>query len=119
MAITTLSTCAAYLILYLRRPVLNQLRNLPQKKVLAIFLAVDWIIATFAMLAIFRAIAEGPISLVSTISATRPAFVLLLAYILSRAAPKFLNWEPGRGMLIVRIIATVMIVTGIVIINIT
>jgi len=56
------------------------------------------------------------VSLVSTILSSRPIFVVMFAFILSRILPTFLEWQPGKGMLALRLIATVMIVGGITII---
>jgi len=60
--------------------------------------------------------AEGPVSLVSTITGSRPMFVLIYALILSRFLPGFLAWQSGRWMLAMRVIGTVMIVGGLAII---
>jgi len=59
------------------------------------------------------------VSLVSTIISSRPIFVLTYALILNRVLPTFLEWQPGRRMLALRLIATAMIVSGIAIIHLT
>jgi drug/metabolite transporter (DMT)-like permease len=58
------------------------------------------------------ALKRGPVSLVSTILGTRPMFVLLFAFILSRVAPSFLRLDSGKKFIVLRIIATAMIVGG-------
>ena len=66
---------------------------------------------------IFRAMGSGPVSLVSTITGSRPIFVFVLALILNRFLPEFLlEGQFGRGALAVRLIATAMIAGGIAII---
>ena len=63
------------------------------------------------------ALKRGPVSLVSTILGTRPMFVLLFAFILSRVAPSFLRLDSGKKFIVLRIIATAMIVGGLAIIH--
>jgi drug/metabolite transporter (DMT)-like permease len=58
------------------------------------------------------ALKRGPVSLVSTILGTRPMFVLLFAFILSRVAPSFLKLDSGKRIIVLRIFATAMIVGG-------
>jgi hypothetical protein len=77
------------------------------------------ILAPAAIVISFWAMARGPVSLVSTLTSSRPIFVVIFALILSRLAPSFLESQSGRGMLIVRLVATVMIVGGIAIIYLT
>jgi hypothetical protein len=68
---------------------------------------------------LFQALENGPVSLVSTIVSSRPMFVLLFALVLSRLWPSFLEWNPSKGMLALRLIATALIVGGITIIHLT
>ena len=67
----------------------------------------------------FWALERGPVSLVSTIVSSRPIFVVMYALILSRISPMFLERQPGKGMLALRLVATAMIVSGIAIIYLT
>jgi hypothetical protein len=59
------------------------------------------------------------VSLVSTVVSSRPIFVVIFALILSRVSPMFLQWQPGKAMLVLRLIAITMIVGGIAIIYLT
>jgi len=69
---------------------------------------------------LFWALETGPVSLVSAIvGGSRPVFVFIFALILSRIWPMFLEWQSGRVALILRIMATVMIVGGLTIIYLT
>ena len=61
----------------------------------------------------FWAIARGPVSLVSTIIATRPIFVFIFTLILSRVSPAFLEWHWTKAMLVLRFAAIAMIVAGV------
>ncbi|MBI2859973.1 MAG: EamA family transporter [Chloroflexi bacterium] len=74
-------------------------------------------LAPTGILLLLWAMSLGPVSLVSTISGSRPIFVALLALLLSRLAPGFLMWSPRMAAL--RVAATVMIVAGISIIYLT
>jgi len=76
-------------------------------------------LAPVASILLFLALQSGPVSLVSTIVSSRPIFVVIFALILSRILPRFLVWQPGKGMLALRLIATAMIVGGITIIYLT
>ena len=64
-------------------------------------------------LMLFFAISSGPVSLVSTINSSRPFFVLLFAIIFSLVVPTYGRWRGGRNTLILRVVATLMIVGGI------
>ena len=63
------------------------------------------------------ALERGPVYMVSTITSSRPMFVVIFALILSRLAPNFLDWQPGKGKLPLQLVAIAMIVGGMVIIN--
>jgi uncharacterized membrane protein len=74
-------------------------------------------LAVTGIILIFWAMANGPVSLVSTITGSRPIFVLVFALILSRFRSGFLlEGQSGKGTLALRLIATAMIVGGIAII---
>ena len=79
-------------------------------------LAFNETIAPVGLVLMLWALERGPVSLVSTIVASRPVFVVIFAFIMSRISPMFLEWSPGKGMLALRLIATAMIVGGIAII---
>ena len=88
-----------------------------QRNIAIALLIVNELLAPIAIALSLWAIERGPVSLVSTITSSRPIFVVIFALILSRAAPTFLDWQPGRGLLALRLMATVMIVSGITIIH--
>ena len=108
---------AVLLIPSIRPATLNQWRKLKQKKIVIAFLTSESTLAMVGIGLMLMAIERGPVSLVSAIAGSRPAFVVVFALILSRTLPDFLNWEPGKGMLALRFIATAMIVGGIIIMN--
>ena len=101
----------------LRPAVIKRIINMKQKTRAFAFMGLNEILAPGAILLSLRAIERGPVSLVATITSTRPVFVVIFALILSRIAPSFLDYRPGRGGPALRLIATAMIVGGITIIH--
>ncbi len=108
-----------YLIASLRPRILRQLNDMTQRNSAMGLIAFNETLAMTGVILLYRAIEQGTVSLVSTILGSRPIFVVIFALILSRAAPKFIEWQPGKGMLALRFIATAMIVGGITIIYLT
>ena len=107
------------LIISVRPHVLKELSNMKQRKSAMTLLAFNETLAVAGALLLFWAMERGPVSLVSTIVSSRPIFVVIYALILSRISPMFLEWQPGRVMLALRLIAITMIVGGIAIIYLT
>ncbi|MEA3253593.1 MAG: EamA family transporter [Chloroflexota bacterium] len=105
-----------FLLISVRPHVIRQLINMKQRNSAMRLIALDEVLAPLGILLSFWALERGPVSLVSAILSSRPAFVLMAALILSRLSPVFLLWRSGRAMLILRLIATAMVVGGIAII---
>ncbi len=115
--ISALSMSGIFLIFSLRRRTLEELSSMSRQKSTIGLVAFNESLAVAGIILIFRAMESGPVSLVSTITGSRPIFVFILALILSRVRPGFLlEGQPGRGVLALRLIATAMIVGGIAII---
>ena len=110
---------AVFLLTSLRPYAIKQLINLENKNSTMGLIILAMIFAMAAMTLAFLAMGMGPISLVSAVVSIRPIFVLILALILSRISPMSLEWQPGKGMLTLRFIATAMIVGGVTIIYLT
>ena len=108
-----------FILVSIRPSVFRQLSSLKQRNSALGLVAVGETLALLAILLVFWALERGPVSLVSTIASSRPIFVVIFALILSRVSPVFLEWQPSRGMLALRLIATAMIVGGISIIHLT
>jgi len=79
-------------------------------------LAVNETLAPVGIVLLFWALERGRVSRVSTIVSSRPVFVVIFALILSRILPGFMEWQPGKGMLALRLVAIAMIFGGIAII---
>jgi len=105
-----------FILASMRPHIFRQLSNMKQRSSVIALLIFNETLAALAVVLQFWALERGPVSLVSTIISSRPMFVVMFALILSRISPRFLEWQPGREALILRLVATVMIVGGIAII---
>ncbi len=108
-----------FLIISVRSHILKQLINMKQRNPAIALLILLELLALVAIILSYRSIQMGPVSLVSTILSSRPIFVVIFALILCRVLPTFLEWQMGKGMLALRLIATAMIIGGIAIIYLT
>lgn len=108
--------CGFFLLLSTRPHVLKELSNMKQRNSAIRLLAFNEAMAMMGIVLSFWAMERGPVSLVSTIVGSRPIFVVMFALTLSRILPMFIEWRPGQGMLVLRLMATAMIVGGIAII---
>jgi drug/metabolite transporter (DMT)-like permease len=108
-----------FLVVSLRPGVMRTIADLPGRgKTLAV-VALNEVIAPVGIAISYWALQGGPVSLVSALLSTRPLFVLVFALLLSWWAPGFLFWSGGRRLVAVRVIATVMIVAGISVIEVS
>jgi len=61
----------------------------------------------------FWAIAQGPVSLVSTVLSTRPAFVFVYAVVVGRFFPAVLNERLSRGIITAKVVSIGLIIGGV------
>ena len=115
--LSAFSMSGLFLSVSVRPQVVEQVIKMERRKSAMGLLAFDATLAPVGTTLAFWALERGPVSLVSTIISSRPMFVLVAALILSRLAPMFLEWRYGKWPLAMRVIATAMIVSGIVIIH--
>lgn len=115
-SLTTFCLSGIFLLVSMRPHILRQLSNMKQRNSAIALLAFNETLATTGAVLLFWALERGPVSLVSTIASTRPIFVVIFALILSRILPGFLEWQTGKKMLALRLVATAMIVGGVTII---
>jgi len=115
-SVTAICISGSFLLVSLRPQVFRQLSNLERRNWTLALIAFNEALAPVGSVLSFWALERGPVSLVSTILSSRPIFVVMFAFILSRILPTFLEWQPGKGLLLLRLIATVMIFGGIAII---
>ena len=117
--LTTFCMSGIFFLVSIRPHVLKQLINMKQRSSTIALLIFNELLAPVAIILSLWAIERGPVSLVSTIISSRPIFVLAYALILNRVLPMFLEWQPGKRMLALRLTATALIITGITIIHLT
>ncbi|HEX78943.1 MAG TPA: EamA family transporter [Dehalococcoidia bacterium] len=113
------SFCMAglFLLVSLRSSVIRNIKNMPWRNPALVMIALNETLAMVGIVLIFWAMDTGPVSLVSTISSSRPIFVLILALVVNRFLPgSLMEGRTSKGVLAIRLIATAMIVGGIAII---
>jgi drug/metabolite transporter (DMT)-like permease len=104
----------------LRPHVLRQLRDMEHRNRSLGLMAFNETLTPIAITSSYWALSRGPVSLVSTIVSSRPVFVVIYAFVLNRFLPHFLvKSATGKLMLVLRLVATAMIVSGIAIIYLT
>ncbi|MBN1855722.1 MAG: DMT family transporter [Dehalococcoidia bacterium] len=109
----------AFVVGSLNRKVLVQIRDMERRAHSLRLMALNEVLSPIGIVVSFWALAHGPVSLVSTLVSSRPLFVLFFALVLSRGAPGFLVWEGGRRQLVLKLVATTMIVAGVVAIEVS
>jgi len=117
--ISAFCMAGTFLIVSMRPHIFNQLINMRKRNSALALLTFNELLAPIAITLSLWSIERGPVSLVSTIIGSRPIFLLTYVLILNRVLPTFLNWQPGKRLLALRVIATIMIVGGIAIIHLT
>ena len=108
-----------FLLISIRPRIIKELGNMKQRKSVLTLIVSNETLAVVGAVLLFWAMERGPVSLVSTIASSRPIFVVTYAFILSRISPMFLEWQPGKVILVLRLMAVIMIVGGIAIIYLT
>ena len=114
---SSFSMCAIWLAISARMSTAKQLSAMEKKKSVFFLLTVDEVLIILGTIFLFFSIANGPVSLVSTIAGIRPMFVFIFAAVVNYIRPVFLKTKMSRKILILRLIATAMIVGGISIIH--
>lgn len=116
-AIGTLGMGSVFLVFSLRAASICELRRLRRPlPTMAILISNETLVPIAAIL-LFWSIERGPVSLVSTIAGTQPAFVFIYALILSRTSSALLEQHMGKGTVALRAFAIGMIVGGTTIIH--
>ena len=112
-SLSVLCMSALFFLVSIRGNVFRELRSMPRLGSAVAIIAFNETLTPAGIVLSFWAIEQGQVSLVSTILSSRPIFVFLYALILSRVYPAFLNWQPTRRALLLRLTATAMIVGGV------
>jgi len=118
-SIGTFSMSGFFLLFSVHPHIIKELGNMKQRNSAMTLLTLNQVLVLIGAVLFYWAMERGPVSLVSTIVSSRPIFVLIYALILSRISPMFLEWQSGKRVLALRLIAIAMIVGGIAIIYLT
>jgi drug/metabolite transporter (DMT)-like permease len=89
-------------------------RALRSRETLALLIATEFILVPAAILLLITATKLGPVSLVATITGTRPVFILVYSTILSLPRLKLLDESLDSSSLAIKLVSVVMIIGGIV-----
>ncbi len=117
--ISHLCIAGAFLSISCRPWVVKGLMNSPQRNSAIIIAIFNEITAVTSLVLFYWSMQRGPVSLVSAIFSSRPIFVFLYALLISRFSNMLLERRGGGEALVLRFIATAMIVGGIVIMYLT
>ena len=118
-AITVLCLAGVFWVISLRPSTIRQLGKMERRNSSLTMVVISATLSQIAMVLMFWAIEGGPVSLVATIMAARPIFIILYSVILGLILPGFLLRLAGKKTLILRFVATIMIVGGVSIIYLT
>jgi uncharacterized membrane protein len=118
-ALSHFSIAFFFLMISLRPRILKELAGCNRKNYAIILIAFNETIVVVSQVLYYWALERGPVSLVSTISSTRPVFVFIYALIISRFSEFLLERRTSKGILFLRFIAIAMIVGGVAIIYLT
>jgi len=102
-----------FLIFSLRPSVIGEIRQMKQRNTALGLTVLNETIAMAGFIMSFWAMEQGPVSLVSTIIGTRPAFVFLYALLLSFFFPGVLNERFSRGVIITKVISIGLVIGGV------
>jgi uncharacterized membrane protein len=111
--ITVLCMAGIFILVSFRPRIFKELLGMKQRNSAIALVLLDESMVVIGIVLMFWAMETGPVSLVSAITSSRPIFVLIYALILSRTLPMFLEWQSGKLMLAIRIVAVALIVGGI------
>jgi bacterial/archaeal transporter family protein len=112
-----LLTSAVFVAVCWRPEVVRQIRGLRRPAVTVTAVLVNQIAAIGATLLGYWVIAHGQVSLASTVFNSKPLFVFLFTMVIARMAPGFLpGSERDPGSIIRKVIATLLIFGGLVVI---
>jgi uncharacterized membrane protein len=109
----------AFAAVTLRLDVLRTLRDMPQRSFNLFLVLLNVAIGMLGTWLIFLAMDAGPVSLVSTITSSRHAFVIFYGLLMHKIVANFIEWDSGLVPFLVRLVATLMIIGGIAVIYLT
>ncbi|UCB43697.1 MAG: EamA family transporter [Dehalococcoidales bacterium] len=104
---------AIFLLFSLRPSVVGEIKQMNQRNTALGLTTLNETIAMAGFIMSFWAMEQGPVSMVSTIIGTRPAFVFIYALVLSFFFPTVLNEHFSRGVIITKIVSIGLIIGGV------
>jgi drug/metabolite transporter (DMT)-like permease len=118
-AITSLCVAVTFLAISLRPSVIRQLVQMPKRNTSLLIIGFNEVMVVAARILFYWAMSIGSVSLVSTVSSTRPIFVFIFAFTISRFSPLLYEYESDTRILLFRFLAIALIVGGVAIIYLT
>jgi len=119
-SISEITMSVLFLLFALRPHNLRQLRDMKHRNASVGLLTFSESLALVGIMLSFWAVKNGPVSLVATIIGSRPVFVAVFSFVMGFISPRFLLVKStDRRVLVLRFLATVLIVGGISIIYLT
>ena len=112
-SITAICMSGFFWLISVRPHVLREIRDMERRNSSLVLMAFNETLAPVAILLSFWAIQRGPVSLVAAIIGSRPVFVTIYSLVLGRLFPDFLIKSDGKRIWLLRLVATVMIFSGI------
>lgn len=109
-SISTICFGLVFFSFSLRSSILNEIKNMKQLRGSMTLLILNEFMAAGAGILSYIAIKDGPVSLVSTVLNTRPAFVFIFSMVLSRFFPLVLNETLTRSSAILKLTAVLLVV---------
>ncbi|MBL7166588.1 MAG: EamA family transporter [Dehalococcoidales bacterium] len=109
------SSClgAIFLLLSVRRATLREIGDMTDRNSVLGLILFNECLAVVGFVLSFRAIEQGPVSMVSTILSTRPAFVFVYALAVSRFFPAVLDEHLSRGIIATKLVSIGLIIGGV------
>jgi len=101
------------LLVSVRPSTLRDIRDMADRNMALGLITFNECLAVVGFILSFWAIEQGPVSLVSTILGTRPAFVFVYAVAVSRFFPRVLNERLSRGTVITKVVSIGLIIGGV------
>ena len=111
--ISTVCLGTLFLLLSLRRATLQELWHMEGRNRALGLLGLNECVAVVGIVLSFWAIEQGPVSMVSTILSTRPAFVFVYALAVSRFFPAVLDERLSRGIIATKLVSIGLIIGGV------
>ncbi len=118
-SINALCMGTVFLLFSVRPKTLKEVRDISKRNQVLALMLLNECIAIGGIILSFWAIERGPVSLVSTVMSTRPAFVFLYALALSLFFPAVLEEHLSKGVIVTKIVAISLIIGGVTLVTLS